>query len=338
VDSKIDSVIYKNRILDTRGLRNTFNHTTLTNEFFLKNNWKLFSGKLSLIYDLHQINNSVKKSNVNDITLRFKGLVKLSNAILLNTDLKLGLGANVGTFSLKGFTQINILKSFNIDAKAELFRSNVSYNQENLFINLDTVYSLDFGAPFGSKIVAGMKIPFINIYASAGQSLINNNIYIDKNLTPTQDKDVLSISYFSIQHSLKLWKIHLETSAFVQSVNKDYIPAPKQFIKTNLYLESYFFRKNLLLRMGAEARYIPKLRVPEYDAILGQYYIGDRSYETKHQVLDLYILGQVAKKFRIFCKWDNFQDLFDPRPNYLVAFFPQNDFRIRLGVKWLLLD
>lgn len=338
VDTKIDSLIYQNRILDSRGIRNIMNHNTLSNEFFLKNNWKIFFGKFSIIHDFHQINNSIIKSSVNDITARFKGNLKLSKSIFLNTDLKIGLGANAGSFSLKGNSQINIAKSFNIDAFAELFRSSVSYNSENLYINEDTVYQNDFTSPFGTKFIAGMKLPFINVYATAGQTLINNYIYINKKLLPVQDKDVLSITYFSLVHKLNIWKIHLESSAFIQTVNKDYISAPKQFLKSNLFLESYFFKKNLLLRAGAEIRYIPSLTVPEFEAVIGQYYIGERSYETKHQVLDLYILGQVAKKFRIFFKWDNFQDLFDPRPNYLVAFHPQNDFRIRLGVRWLLLD
>lgn len=337
VDIESDSIFYNKFFVDKRGIRNNLSVSTVSNEFFLKNNWPALFGKLSLIYDIHNVKDEGLQKIINDITLRFDGRISIKKLFEVKTNSTLGLGANAGTFSLNGKSDIKLSKIAILTASFDFFRSQKSWNSEHLYLNFENVYTKDFANPFGSRLKLQINILPIKMTAELGQNVINQYIYIDSFAIPSQDNKILSATYISVMHKLKVWKMVLENFAFVQNSNRDYLPIPSAYLKSNLYFESLMFRKNLLLRLGAELKVMPSFTIGEYDAVLGNYYVGNHSYKKDYQVLDLYILGRISK-FRVFFKMENVQDLFRKEVNFLSVNHPQFDRLLRFGFRWLLLD
>lgn len=339
INNKRDSSYYNalNYVIDARGLRNYAAMSQISNEFFITGSFKWASGRLSITHDHFNFQN-IQQTSADDITVKFKGNVKVGKAFLLNTEALLGLGSNAGTFSLKGNTDIKVGKSIVINANAELFRSQVAANQNFFYVNEEPVYTNDYSAPFGSKLKASLYIKALNTSVTVGQILVNNFIYRNGIARPIQDAFILSSSYIEAFNKIKLWKINLETSAFTQSINKAYLPVPNQYIKSTLYFESLLFRRVMLLRFGGEYRYIPKFNRPSYDAVTGSYYNAfNNDNNTNYNGLDLFLAAKVSK-FRIFVKYENVFFALNKKLTYLTENHPLFDSNIRFGIRWILVD
>jgi hypothetical protein len=336
LNDKSDSIFYGLYNTDIRGIRNFSKLTQISNEFFIKGSYKWASGKLGLVYDLYNFENVINKS-INDITLKFKGDVAIGKSVLLNTEANFGLGANAGNFSLKGATNINVGKYMSLLGNAEIFRSQLSVMDEIFYLNNELLYQKDFSSTFGSKFFAKLIIPSVNTSVSVGQNLINNFVYRDVNDFPVQDQSLLSATYISIANLIKIWKINLETHAYSQSINKGYIPVPNQYLKSNLFFEGLMFKRNLLLRLGLEYKYIPAFNLPAYNPATGMYYNNGKNIKKPFEGIDVYLSAKVSK-FRIFVKYENLAFLFNPSFSYLTINHPVFDAKIRYGVRWLLYD
>ncbi len=338
ITESIDSAFYAslNYAIDDRGLRNYATIKQFSNEFFITGTFKWASGRLSLTHDSYAFDNQIKNT-ANDLTVKFKGNVNIGRTFLLNTEASLGLGSNVGTFSLKGNTDIKFTKSIILNANAELFRSQASANDEQFFINEQVVFSNNFNAPFGSKVKATLNLKGINTAISVGQNLVNNYIYRNTLDRPTQDATLLSSTFISLYNKIRLWKINLESNAYAQTINKNYIPVPNQYVKASLYFEGLLFRRVMLLRFGGEYRYIPKFNLPSFDPVQGNFYKSQADIETTYSGLDLFLSAKVSK-FRIFVKYENFFNLIKNNITYLTENHPLFDANVRFGIRWILVD
>jgi hypothetical protein len=322
--------------LDPRGIRNYISINQISNEFFIRGGFKSFVGKASLAYDRYIIKDT-ENDAVNDITAAFDGVLSISKAFDINTTAKLGLGENVGAFYVKGDGKFKVKNLLNIGAKIEIFNSQAGYIDQRFFVNDNAVYSNDFGNQFGNKIEGELEIPKIKLKVFVGQRIVNDYIYADSAGYAKQANGIISSTYIGASHQLRFWRIHLENHAFLQTKNQDYIPAPTQYLKSNLFYEGKHFKKVLLLRLGAEYIYIPKFSLPHYNAITGRYYLNSKSESRDFQNVDLYLSAKVSK-LRLFVKWENYLDYFTNRINYLATGYPQFDANIRFGLRWLFLD
>ncbi|MBK8700696.1 MAG: hypothetical protein IPN29_14635 [Saprospiraceae bacterium] len=332
-----DTLFYGSFLTDDRGIRNRINLSQVSNTFLLRTFWSQAEGTLSLVHDYFRLNDGGNARTINDLTLKFNGGFSVKKAVFIQTNVALGLGANAGNFLVKGNTTLRLGKIASLSAILAVFRSQQAWNQENLYLNTESVYLRDFKTPFGSNYAARVSIPFLGLSIEAGQHILENFIYRDVNALPNQEAGSLVATHLAVsQHSR--WKvIHLETHGFLQKINRAYLPLPEAYLKTNLYLELPLFKKKMLLRTGGELKYMPAFNLPEYDPVTGSYYLGDQSYKRNYMSADFYILAKVSK-FRIFFKFENIQEYLNNKINYLAAFHPQFDNTMRVGFRWLLLD
>ncbi len=328
--------VYNRNPLDARGIRNFVQHNTLSGEFYLKGNFNFFKGKLGLLYDLHKLKDNDSES-INDITLFVKGVTNIKNKFLLNTEARLGVGENVGTFYINGNTDLNITKGIRLHGRVEFFNSQKAYNDENLFLNGDVVYKKDISNQIGNQLYGSLFIDKIKTEVFVGQLLVNNYIYRLTNGEAANNSELVSNTYFGFTNRLKAWRIHFDNSAFVQAHTSKVIGLPKQMLKSDLYYEGKHFKKVLTLRLGVEYIHIPSFRLNSYYPITGHYYLGLNEENSTYQNLDLYLNAQVSR-FRLFVKWENYLDVLNGKVNYLVSKQPQFDNNIRFGVRWLFLD
>lgn len=338
VSSSLDSSFYRKFRIEGRGLRNNNNISILTNEFYLFSKLSWTNAKVSLVYDKINVEQDSKQSSINDVSLKFNGIINFKSKLNINAKAVLGLGNNAGTFTVDGGTEIKLGKFINLTGDVSFFRSQVAWKYSLLRLNDFDFYNNNFEKPVGSTIAAGIHFNPINLNVKVGQSLINNYLYFDSLSQPKQFGNIFSHNYISISHKLKFWKIGFENDILIQNFNEDLLALPTQMIRSNLYFESLIFKKNLLLRIGAELRYLPKFETPVFNPVLGNYYRGRDISKDDFLLGDIYILGQVAGKFRIFVKIENANAMFVQKINYMAYRSPQFGNYLRLGFRWLLLD
>lgn len=337
LDSRNDTLFYNDYLIDNRGIRNRVALTQWSNTFMLRSQWKRAFGTLSLVYDHFRLNDGGQTRVVNDVTLRLDGKIAAGSTLDVYTRARLGIGANAGSFVVEANTTLQLGKVAKLSGELSFFNSQPMWNQDVLTLNGQNVYNDPLNNVLGTAFLATLDLPWLGIKASLGQQLIDNYIYRSETALPVQHNGALQVSQAMVSQHWR-WKIiHLESHAFWQSVNQSFVALPSFYVKSNLFLERAFFKKNLLLRTGLEVKYIPDFVLPEYDVVTGNYYRGDQSYKDKYLSADYYILGKVSK-FRIFFKFENIQQYLNNRINYLAAFHPQFDNRMRLGFRWLLLD
>lgn len=338
VEISNDSAFYRKYWIEGRGLRNNNNISILTNEFYLFSKLSWTNAKVSLVYDKINVEQESKRTSINDVSLKFNGIINFKKDININAKAVLGLGNNAGTFTVDGGTEIKLGKFINLNADVSFFRSQVAWRFSLLRLNDLDFYNNNFDKPFGSTISAGINFNPLKLSVKVGQSLINNYLYFDSLSQPKQFGSIFSHNYISISHKLKFWKIGFENDILIQNINEDLVALPTQMIRSNLYFESLIFKKNLLLRIGAELRYLPKFETPVFNPVLGNYYKGSSVGKDDYLLGDIYILGQVAGKFRIFVKIENANAMFVQKINYMAYRSPQFGNYLRLGFRWLLLD
>ena len=337
ISNRSDSLFYGDYVIHPKGIRNQSSLDLISNEFFLKSNWSFGSGKVSLVHDLFKLTSGTYDKSINDLTLKFRGGFNIKKSFVLQTEAALGLGANVGNFLIKGSNNFHLGKYADLGAFVSFYRSQNGWNEERLILNDNDYYNYNFKTPFGSAYEATLSVKALGLQVGLGQQLVNNVIYRDTFARPIQDDGVFVATRLFLSHRLSIWKVHFENHAFVQSLNASFLALPGQFLKSNLYLETTFFKKKLLLRVGAEFRHFPSFTLPEFDPVTGAYYKGNNSYKASYTSADAYILGKVSK-FRVAFKMENFQDYFNEQINYLSVYHPQFDRKIRLNFSWLLLD
>lgn len=337
LSTKSDTLFYNDYLIDTRGIRNRVSLTQWSNSFLLRSQWKKADGTLALVYDNFSLNDGVNQKSINDLTLRFDGKIAAGKTLDIFTRARLGLGANAGSFLAEGNTTITLGKLATLDGSVSFFNSQATWNQEFLALNMRAVYNDPLNNVLGTRFSAGISLPWLGLHAGLSQQIIDNYVYRNEVALPVQHDGNVQITSATISQHWKWKSIHLESHAFWQRFNVDFIALPELYVKSNLYLERFFFRRNLLLRTGLEVKYIPDFVVPEFDVVTGTYYKGDQSYQDQYYSADFYILGKVSK-FRIFFKFENIQEYLNNRLNYLAVFHPQFDNRMRLGFRWLLLD
>lgn len=339
-DPKVDndSSFYRYFWQGSRGIRNFNDISKVTNEVYIKTALSWVGLRAGLAYDRINVEQDSRSFLINDVTLKLNGLIRVKKSVDIDANAMIGLGNNAGTFTLDGTSTIHLGKWLNIDGKLSFFRSQLPWRHNYLRINDQDVYNNDFKKPFGSAVDLGLEINPLNLRVSAGQKLINDYLYFDTISRPVQWDGLFSTNYLAASQKLRLWKLGFENDILLQQFSESIVALPGKMLRSNLFLENLIFHKNLLLRVGVEVRYLPDFEVPAFNPVLGNFYKTNGVTKDDYLFGDIYILGQIAKKFRILVKWENAQAMFTTKTNYLALGHPQFDTYIKLGFRWLLLD
>ena len=336
IDVSADSVFYKNLLVDSRGIRYYTNVKRLSNAFYMKGRLSKFNGAFSFSHDLFFVDEENKSFTRNDLTLGFKGGLTVGKWANIELDSKLGIGENIGVFNIDGNLNIPVGNALAVNLGMNVFRSEVPYIFNSLRLNNTEVYSYDFNSPFGSSINASLDVPLLNIRLAFRQSLVTNLLYWQDSATPAQNSGLYSNTLFSLHQQLRFWKIGMTNDGFYQVNSSEILPLSPWFTKHGLYMEFILFKKALQLRLGGELSLFPAYDLPAFSPVIGQFYRSDIQQKL-FPATDIYITAKV-QKFRIFFKLENFSNNFIQQINNQVAYYPQFDPKLRVGIRWQLLD
>lgn len=332
-----DSLVYKDYIKDDRGLRYLVTTSNFSNGLYIDASFSKFLNlNLGMVYDRIGIYDGLNEYNRNDISLVYKGEVLPNDKISIDVNGHLGLGSNAGNFLVDAATILNWGKYFVINAGWRSYLNEPSLVQSRVVLNNVSVYDNDYTKILGTQLRAFLSIPSIGISAAVTQDIENNTIYWDRDALPKQYDDVFTASKFTIATNHRIWKFGIVNKGIYQLFNDNLFNLPDWYTTHNLYFESPMFKRNLLLRIGTNARVIPSGLVQNFNPVVGQFYQGDYN-PILYPEWGFYISGKISR-FRIILEYENITNWFTDEVNFNIQDYPYNDSNLRFGVRWLLLD
>ena len=162
--------------------------------------------------------------------------------------------------------------------------------------------------------------PELGLVAKVNESNLSNYIYLDKNSTPAQSSDNISISRLTLREQLKIWYLHFDNEITYQYTNasEDVMDLPQVCLYSNLYLLTKPLFKVLIVQLGADMRYNSKYYAPAYMPATGLYYAQTEEKIGDYPYYDLY-LNFHLKSFRVFLEYNHINNVWSNTHNYLVT-------------------
>lgn len=335
-DSTLDSLVYGGFIKETRGIRNAYQLNTLDNYAAIElANKKALSIEAGIDFTRYQLDFSDRNETINSSFFRGKIRTTFRDIIGFTGHVNLGFLDYTGDFDIGGNIFLD-LKGNRLTGGIKIYNYTPNYNQQFLSINSINIWDNDFNKTYGTTVYGQLFIPATNTTFKINQSIENEVIYYDKLGQPVQDSGTLSTTQFGLSQRVNLWKFRYSLDFMYQIVSTDLFGLPPFFAKQSFYFEDRIFNDNMIIQIGADYRYIEFDQGLTFNPINASFYPTGEDFE-KYDLLDVFVNFKISK-FSVFLKQENFLDLFSTNLNYLIPTQPDYHSRLRLGVRWFLMD
>ncbi|HOY11713.1 MAG TPA: hypothetical protein PLY70_01180 [Saprospiraceae bacterium] len=331
------SAFYGDYFVEERGLRLYNKVLKISNDFSLYNSTDGgISGKVGIIHDFIKFDNEAENHTRNDITAYARGIVPIGKILNLDVEGKLGLGSNVGKFYAQGGFLLNVGKWASLNPGLALFNLEPGNVVSNLAINSTTFYDNDQKGMTGFQVFGNLRVPVTKTNLSLKQGVVQNLVYWDGEARPQQIDESVSQTVISVEQNFKFKSFHLDNSFTFQTYSNANIQLPPWFSKHSLYLRRKVFKKVLDVDIGIERQIIPAYKGLAFMPLNGQFYNVDANVPA-FNMTSAFINAKVST-FRVFVRLDNVEDYFSDTIYFQTYRHPWNDGKLRLGIRWRLLD
>ena len=179
--------------------------------------------------------------------------------------------------------------------------------------------------------------------AEAQITLLNDHLYFkdvdlsDTIVISTPNQYQKTINYLSIKASkeIKFGKFALDNTVLFQQVTQsdNILNVPKLVTRNTLYYTDYLFKKALYLQTGFTFQAFTKYYANEYNPLIGEFYIQDKTKIGNFPLVDFFINARIQRT-RIYLKAEHFNSSLTGRNYFASPNQPYRDFIIRFGLVW----
>ncbi len=339
IGSNNDSLVYSlPYIVDTRGLRYFMSFNKLDNTIDLSFNRKGIDIAIGLKHSLQRYTRDQNTLTVNDLTAFSNIKVSPSRTISVFAEGKLGLGSNVGNIQLNSQLKVRPNDNIQFNGFIDIIRYDPSLIQQQFSVTDSLVYDNNFSKTNEFSFGGAINWKTANLTVSAKTGIIDKAVSYDTLAIPIQNQG--SIEYFQgqIEQKTRLGFIGIENAVILQNFTDNVFNLPTLYGIHSLYGEFNLFNKQLLTRLGAS--YYSTLHSDniQFMPVNGAFYpaVPSASNDRYHYV-ETYANFKV-QSFRIFVKLENILDFFEQEVHYQVLNHPQQDWKLRMGVRWVFRD
>ncbi len=328
-------------LADERGIRYFIQHQKLENTFQVAT---LRSGRhasdlfeAGIVHTLNRVHLEPADTSVNNLFLTGKLAIRPAPALRLEGTAHLGLLGNAGDYRLLGELEVNLPKTGGLVLRFLNQLYSPTFVQHRFNLTQRNLWRNNFNKTLETGLSANLHVKALNLQLGGAYYLLNNYIYFDSLAAPRQTGIPLSILQLTLQHRLRLWKVHLDNTAVLQQASEPVIRLPGIFTKHSLYYEGRWF-KVLNVRLGLDFRLNTSWFSDYYNPVIGQFQLQDRQAVPFYPATDAYI-GIRISTFRAYLKWEGLGDLLaNGRYYYQSAFYAHPFPGMRVGLKWRLAD
>ncbi len=336
-----DDDFYGSLAVDERGLRNSFRVRRWHNELGLqtrigRGSWR-GNLKLGLRSILRLEDQEIMERTSTPIRLIGALNTQIGHGLELDSEAELILGDNLGRYrvaaSLRGrlldkFDLIAGLKSINYDP-GWIYRSRILTGQ---LIYDQTLPNTQEDQLYGKLSLWDDKLAIgLHLYR------IDNHSYFDDEFVAQTAESAILLQRIELDWALSWRSIHWSGSAFVQNYDRPLSGMPGQFVRTAVYYEGNWFRDELEVQIGLEARYTDRYLLPGWQPGIMAFYYQDTEFSRDYIPVDFFFQMKIDR-FRAFVQMENASSIFSNKIYYTVAGYPMHESLIRFGFRWRLLN
>ncbi len=169
--------------------------------------------------------------------------------------------------------------------------------------------------------------------------LIDNNIWLDSNMTPTQNATSGLLTQVSLSTHLRFGWFNINMQQMLQHcTDNEVIRVPLFATKNSIYADMHLFHHALRLQTGIDLRYHTRYKADAWNPVIGAFYRQDDVEIGNFLVTDFWINIQV-KRASIYLKACHFnaplEELMQITPHYFsLPHYPMEGFGLYWGVIW----
>jgi len=338
-DESVDDIdlFYGDYNVEDRGIRNFVDYLKLESTLYGQLSFPQFDLNAGINYSFYNIDQVARSSTFNDISLLGDFRFKLVKQFDLSSTAYLGIGSNVGEYSIRPQADFDFIKNLNLQLYAIFERKRPSVTQQAAYVNELALWENDFTNPLINTLGAKASFTPFGLEAEFKQIALTNPIYFDLNAKPAQADATILISQF-IASSNHNWKsIYFENQIGLQNLSDNIYNLPSFLSEHELYWQNYIFKKRMFTRVGARLRTVNSYMPTNYNPVLGIFYAQNEESSPLLYQWDAYINFKIDK-VRVFLRGENLSQLITGNVFELVNDYPIFDFKFRMGISWQMLD
>ncbi len=335
-DTTDDQLVYRSYLTDTRGLRYFLGFSALRNDFDLSFTTSSVKISTGISHKYQRFNNSKEVFDINDIVVFGDFSFKIKDFSDFIGRAELGLGSNAGNLKLNGLISISAIKNLKLNAFINITRYDPSLLNEKVYVTDILLYVNEFSRTNEVQLGGQLQWTKMNANLEFYSGIIENALAYDQDALPYQIDSNLEYIRIKFSHKLK-WKfLGLENSLLFQNFSENIYRLPKLFSIHNVYFESHLFKKRLFARIGILYYNIQGDGDLSFMPVIGIFYPSSTSIDN-YAYSEFYANFKI-NQFRLFFKIDNFTELIERKVHYQIENHPQFDYKMRIGVRWLIFD
>lgn len=345
----LDSIFFRNIGTDDRGSRLYLATQNIDNQFSIASAKKNLSGQISeagntfeagIRHQWFRVNKDISTENIQNLFAFGKINFNQFKRFQLNTYAHLGLSAaTAGEYRAEGTIFFDLKPLGTLEGKLIQQRFQPTF-LETYFVNTrQEVWKNDYKKMFETALSANYKLPKIGFSAEAVYRLMNNYIYFNENLKPSQESNGISIFQLNLSESLRNKHFGIENFVSYQQSSSKNVHLPALTGKHGIFVEGKIFRKKVMLaRFGFDFRYTTKYQADAYHPLLGQFYWQEQTTIPFFPSADVYLNAKVSTT-RVFVKVENVtRFLYKDKVFYNVPNYPLYDTYFRIGIQRRFID
>ena len=217
------------------------------------------------------------------------------------------------------------------DLNYTLYQSSfINYNWKNNFKN-EKINTIKLKANT-QWLSAEAQITLLNDYLYFKDLDLSDTIVIS---TPNQYQKTINYLSIKLSKELKFGKFALDNTVLFQQVTQsdNILNVPKLVTRNTLYFTDYLFKKALYLQTGFTFQSFTKYYSNEYNPLIGEFYIQDKTKIGNFPLVDFFINARIQRT-RIYLKAEHFNSNLTGRNYFASPNQPYRDFIIRFGLVW----
>jgi len=271
---------------------------------------------------------------INDLFAIGKLNLTIGKSTQFESRAELGIGNNIGNIKLDGNLNFNFGKGILLSSHLKILRYDPSLIHEDLSLSFTPVINQDFDKINEFSIGGKLLLKKLNLELEFNSGLIDNGIFYDNSAFPVQAESNSEYVQIIAVHKLKWRFIGFQNSILSQEFTDNLFRLPSLYSIHNLFLEKSLFNDNLLARVGVLYYNIELDGGLDFLPITGSFYQSD-SQDLKYPYTEIYANFRIDN-FRVFIKAENIFDGVNSEEHFLINNYPQRDFDLRIGVRWVI--
>lgn len=246
-------------------------------------------------------------------------------------------GDYAGNSLLEATLGRDLNKWINIDAGFRQELNSAPHCYANYYNRYDTIVH-SFNKESVTTIFGNMHSDKLKLAAGVRSYLINNYIYLNTLQLPDQYATTFNVTELWLQKIIKWHAIVLDNElAFQQTTNASPVNIPQLMGRHQLSLERYILRKALKVAVGGEIRYHTTYNPSGYSPFFNRFYYQS-TYSLTNDPEGSVFFNFKVKNFRAYIMGDQVQQLFTKTPVIDIPGYPAQNFMIRFGFNWVLIN